>query len=53
MNSGRQQSDDFELELSLFCDKAPFKMKDFFSTVKKEGGAIMKIAKKKVKLFSQ
>ena len=48
LNSGRQQSDDFELELSLFCDKVPSKMKDMFVQFKKEGGAIMKSAKKKV-----
>ncbi|XP_068203446.1 uncharacterized protein [Palaemon carinicauda] len=52
LNSGKQTSDEFELEVSVHCEKSSSKMrqqyKQFVTNVRKEGGAIMKSVKSKV-----
>ncbi|XP_066962450.1 DENN domain-containing protein 1B isoform X5 [Macrobrachium rosenbergii] len=51
LNSGKQTSDEFELEVSVHCEKSSSKMrqqyKQFVTNVRKEGGAIMKSVKSK------
>ncbi|XP_047489175.1 DENN domain-containing protein 1C-like isoform X3 [Penaeus chinensis] len=52
LNSGKQTSDEFELEVSVHCEKSSSKVKQqykqFVTNVRKEGGAIMKTVKSKV-----
>ncbi|XP_042891992.1 DENN domain-containing protein 1B-like isoform X7 [Penaeus japonicus] len=51
LNSGKQTSDEFELEVSVHCEKSSSKVKQqykqFVTNVRKEGGAIMKTVKSK------
>ncbi|KAK7084371.1 DENN (AEX-3) domain, partial [Halocaridina rubra] len=51
LNSGKQTSDEFELEVNVYCEKSSSKMKQqykqFVTNVRKEGGAIMKTVKSK------
>ena len=53
LNSGKQTSDEFELEISVHCEKSSSKMrqqyKQFVTNFRKEGGAIMKSVKSKVR----
>ncbi|KAK8741645.1 hypothetical protein OTU49_002317, partial [Cherax quadricarinatus] len=52
LNSGKQTSDEFELEVSVHCEKSSSKVKQqykqFVTNVRKEGGAIVKTMKNKV-----
>ncbi|KAK8741642.1 hypothetical protein OTU49_002317 [Cherax quadricarinatus] len=51
LNSGKQTSDEFELEVSVHCEKSSSKVKQqykqFVTNVRKEGGAIVKTMKNK------
>ncbi|XP_042242654.1 DENN domain-containing protein 1A-like isoform X6 [Homarus americanus] len=51
LNSGKQTSDEFELEVSVYCEKSSSKVKQqykqFVTNVRKEGGAIVKTMKNK------
>lgn len=52
LNSCKQTSDEFELEVSVHCEKSSSKVKQqykqFVTNVRKEGGAIVKTMKNKV-----
>ncbi|CAL4065623.1 unnamed protein product, partial [Meganyctiphanes norvegica] len=54
LNRGRQTSDEFELEVSVHCEKSSSKVKTHFknvvTNVRKESGAIMKTVKTKTNM---